>query len=307
MKHPFSADRAIEEIAEDRLGRSFFASHLADAVCNWKENDSLVLALYGEWGAGKTSVKNLFKCHCKNQTDPYIVEFNPWQWSAQEKIFEAFFKLIGERLGKQDVADETQQLARKWKYYAAGWGIGAELAKTIQNAASQLILIAAVAGWLSTIPNGVTHVISEFIGIASLAIGGVAIVLPGVFEKLTTFFEARAVYFEKTLDQRRTELISELEKLKKPIIVIIDDIDRLNHEEIKLVIQLVKANSDLPKVVYFLLFQQETIVKALGEISNQSGSDFLEKIVQIGFDIPQVPEIKLHKILIEGMEDTHLR
>lgn len=302
-KHPFSADRAIEEIAQDRLGRSFFASHLADAVCSWNENDSLVLALYGEWGAGKTSVKNLFKCHCESKGKPYIVEFNPWQWSAQEKIFEAFFQLIGERLGKKDIADETKQLAKKWKYFAASWRIGAELVKNVQNAALQLILLAAVAGWMSTIPSGLMQIISGLISVTSLVMSGLVIVLPGLFEKMTAFLEAKATYFEKDLDQRRRELIKELKQLKKPIIVIIDDIDRLNPEEIKLVIQLVKANSDLPKVVYFLLFQQETVINALADFSHQGGADFLEKIVQIGFDIPQVPEGTLHAILFEELNE----
>lgn len=303
LKHPFSADRAIEEIPQDKLGRSLFAEHIAHAVCNWNENDSLVLALYGEWGSGKTSVKNLFKCHCKAKgTPPILVEFNPWQWSAQEKIFEAFFRLIGERLGRKDVVNQSKLLARKWEYFAASWGIGVEIAKSTQKSATQLILIGAVSGWLSTNSTLLPKSVPAFISIGSLVLGGLVLFLPGIFEKIVTYFNAKAKYFEKDLELRRDDLIGELKKLQVPIIVVIDDIDRLNPDEIRTVIQLVKANSDLPKVVYFLLFQKATIVDALQEISQQNGDVFLEKIIQVGFDMPEVAENKLHKLLFDGLD-----
>ena len=32
---------------------------LARAIAAWRERDSLVVALYGGWGSGKTSIKNM--------------------------------------------------------------------------------------------------------------------------------------------------------------------------------------------------------------------------------------------------------
>jgi hypothetical protein len=53
---PFSADRPIRSKSEDLLGRSAFAESLATVVEGWTGNDSLVVALYGPWGIGKTSL-----------------------------------------------------------------------------------------------------------------------------------------------------------------------------------------------------------------------------------------------------------
>jgi predicted KAP-like P-loop ATPase len=301
--HPFSADRPIEKISEDRLGRSLFSSKLAEAICSWNQDNSLILGLYGEWGTGKTSVKNLFKCHCESLGHSYFVEFNPWQWSAQEKIFEAFFQIIGDRLGKEDVSKESKQLAKKWKFFASSWEIGAEITKDIQKAALYLIMVATAAGWLSTIPNGITRIIGEIISITTLVLGGLVAVLPNLFKRLTQFFEAKAEYHQKDLEERRNDLIKELKKLKNPIVVIIDDIDRLNSSEIQLVIQLVKSNSNLPNIVFFLLFQKASIVKALDGITDQNGDKYLEKIIQVGFDMPTVPEYKLRTILVEDLND----
>ncbi len=49
-KHQFSADRPITTIEEDLLERAPFAESLASAIKGWKDNDSLVIALYGSWG-----------------------------------------------------------------------------------------------------------------------------------------------------------------------------------------------------------------------------------------------------------------
>jgi predicted KAP-like P-loop ATPase len=300
-KHAFSADRAIETIPEDRLGRSHFASKLADAVCNWKQNESLVLAIYGEWGIGKTSLKNLFKCHCKDKGEPYIAEFNPWQWSAQNKIFEAFFKVIGERLGRPDVSKQAKELARKWKLFAAGWDIGKEAGKHIAASASAFVLLfGSVAAVAALVPSAVSRPLLAIIGVISLVLAGLARAVPELAEKTAAFFEAKAAYHENDIEERRNELVSELRKLDRPLIVIVDDFDRLSKEEIKLVIQLVKANSDLPNVVFLLLFHESLIAKALDE-TWQEGREYLEKIVQVGFDVPEAPQSKLRTILFEEL------
>ena len=58
-KHKFSADRPIISGKDDLLGITDFAESLASAIKGWKGKNSLVIALYGTWGSGKTSVKNV--------------------------------------------------------------------------------------------------------------------------------------------------------------------------------------------------------------------------------------------------------
>jgi len=58
-EHLFSADRPIRSRDEDQLYRRKFAEELASAVRRWKGKDSLVIALYGPWGSGKSSIKNM--------------------------------------------------------------------------------------------------------------------------------------------------------------------------------------------------------------------------------------------------------
>ena len=55
----FSADRPISGAKADRLNRKRFARQVASAIQGWHGRDSLVIAMYGGWGSGKSSVKNM--------------------------------------------------------------------------------------------------------------------------------------------------------------------------------------------------------------------------------------------------------
>ena len=41
------------------MGRGDFAETIAAAMRGWGGRDSLVIAIYGPWGSGKTSIKNM--------------------------------------------------------------------------------------------------------------------------------------------------------------------------------------------------------------------------------------------------------
>ena len=102
--HGFSSDRPISKIEEDLLGRADFSTDLADAISSWYGKDSLVVALHGEWGAGKSSIKNMVitKLEEQDKYRPDIIEFSPWEWAAQEKITASFFQEISKAIGRKD-------------------------------------------------------------------------------------------------------------------------------------------------------------------------------------------------------------
>ena len=55
----------------------------------------------------------------------------------------------------------------------------------------------------------------------------------------------------------------------------------------------------ISRILFLLLFQRETAERALDQISNGTGKEYLQKIVQVGFDLP-VPSLEsLHEILFK--------
>lgn len=88
------------------------------------------------------------------------------------------------------------------------------------------------------------------------------------------------------LQKSKDQIIDRIVKEKIKIIVTIDDIDRLSEKEIIAVFQLIKALADFPNTVYILAFDYRTVVQALGKVQNGDGREYLEKIIQVPFEIP---------------------
>ena len=128
MKVGFSPDRPIESAQKDLLGRSPFASLIAEMISRWRQRECLVIALYGAWGSGKSSVKNLILERLAQEKYKLApIEFNPWLALGVEKITETFFTEIGVKLfGKTDESDKHR--AAKWKRYADYLEIGSYVA-----------------------------------------------------------------------------------------------------------------------------------------------------------------------------------
>ena len=91
-------------------------------------------------------------------------------------------------------------------------------------------------------------------------------------------------------------LLSEREKLSKAlaeagsrVVVLIGDIDRLEPTETREVMRLVHLTSDLPNVVFLLAFDRVHVARRLGK-NPKEGQQYLEKIVQVTYNIPVVRE-----------------
>lgn len=85
---------------------------------------------------------------------------------------------------------------------------------------------------------------------------------------------------------------AELRKANRPILVIIDDVDRLDPEELLLLFKLIRLAGRLQNVYYLLAYDEDTLLDALartgliGSDSPRRSIDYLEKIVQIRLDVP---------------------
>jgi predicted KAP-like P-loop ATPase len=277
--HPFSADRPITSRSADLLGRGAFAESLASAIRGWKGLDSLVIALYGPWGAGKSSIKNMMLEALRGSKEdcPSIVEFNPWQWMGPEHLAAAFFHEIGVALGKSDSSKEGKQRAAKWQAYGKYLTLGISLAKPLKAVLSFAGMPEAnvVLGPLITGMEESSRVIQE---------GSDALT-------------AQTEFNERNLSEIKQDLADALKSLKNPVLIVMDDIDRLTAGEIRLLFQLVKANADFPNLVYLLLFSRDRVEQSLGDLTLTDGREFLEKIVQVGFDIPLIERMRLEKVL----------
>ena len=78
----------------------------------------------------------------------------------------------------------------------------------------------------------------------------------------------------------------------------IDDIDRLEAEEMRQLFTVIKALADFPNVIYLLAFDQAVVVQAIEKYSGMPGLAYLEKIIQASFVVPLVDRT----VLLKGLE-----
>jgi hypothetical protein len=275
-----NSDRPITKVSEDSLNRSGFSKRLANAIRSVPGDESLVSALYGPWGSGKSSIKNMMleELRSDDWTCPIILEFNPWRLGDESQLLVSFFSDVAKKLENYsnslstgNVAATTGAKARVeiWKKYGRYVAFGGSTVK----AASTVMAMVGVPG--SPILN--------LLG-SSLETSG----------ELLSHAEASANEAAKndteTLEDIRNDLRKSFESddLKKNVLVIVDDLDRLSQSEIVLMVRLIKANTDFPRFIFLLLCEEDRVAKAHNEVAGGEGlgRKYLEKIVQIPFRVP---------------------
>lgn len=103
------------------------------------------------------------------------------------------------------------------------------------------------------------------------------------------------------LQAQKDKIVNALVKERWRIFVAIDDIDRLSDEEIISVFQLIKSLADFPNATYILAFDYYVVVKALETVQHGNGREYLEKIIQVPFEIP-APNIGcIHEALFDQL------
>jgi hypothetical protein len=105
----------------------------------------------------------------------------------------------------------------------------------------------------------------------------------------------------------KERVIEILAKSNKRLVIMMDDIDRLQKSEIQAVFRLVKLSADFPNTAYILSFDQQMVSNALAEGYGEdveAGRNFLEKIIQVSLPLPPAGIQALMSLTIEGIEEA---
>ncbi|ALY52213.1 KAP family P-loop NTPase fold protein [Pseudomonas aeruginosa] len=253
-----SADRPSSNPQDDLFGHAPFARSLANSIFRYPGNDGLVLALYGPWGSGKSTVLSYVRHFLEQRPEaeqPVIVTFNPWWFSGQENLARAF-------LGQLQAVLPTK--SEKFKKLGDLLGDFAE----------------GVGGLID---------LSGMTGGAGSKIGN----LIGLMTKRKP----------KDVPALKIEISKILREAEKRILVVVDDIDRLTPEETRQLFTVIKALADFPNVVYLLAFDRDVAAQAIEQQSGLPGVRYLEKIIQVPFELPPVDRVALRAALFKRLDE----
>lgn len=106
---------------------------------------------------------------------------------------------------------------------------------------------------------------------------------------------------QRGVGARRAKLKKALADINKPIVVVLDDIDRLSTSEIRDVFKLVRLTASFPNIIYIVVFDRARVEQALGE-QGVPGRDYLEKILQLAVDLPAISSDVLNREIFAAMD-----
>ena len=269
-------------------------------------NHGLVIGVEGTWGSGKSSLINLsihklndikstleiktvskrklvcffrrkFSKTSNENTSivlPQVVRFSPWLIGSRDKLLQQFFIQLNSATNKQlswRLRLKTSLMFNKFSKLESGIPILSKLS----------YFFITIAYWLLTMLN-VTPILSEII------------MFLGNLLKVTSSKDPK--YSRNSLEKLNLQIRKNFKELKEPVIVWIDDFDRLEPSELIEVIRLVRAVADLPNVFYILAYDPIIVGRCIEKSFDiEDGRAYLEKIIQIRISVPNPQRFDLHK------------
>lgn len=261
----YNTDKPIESQKQDLLGRATFSKRLANAIYQYNADDGLVIGVFGKWGTGKTSILNMV-----------IDEINCLSMDSDRKPiivkfspwnysnYDNLINLFFRMLKNQLALDKGEETAKK---------LGQALVD-YSNALDALSIVPILGSTLAAILKPIAQA------------------------------QGNRLLKDIDLDTTKNNLEIALRDANQKIIVFIDDIDRLTNPQIRDIFQLVKSVGNFPNIIYVLSMDRDVVCSALKEVHNINGSEYLEKIIQIPFEVPTLTKSKLQEIFFMKLDNT---
>lgn len=242
------------EAERDLLGYNAYVAVLAE-VCITPDLAPLTLGIFGSWGSGKTSLMRMLQSNLGTSapggtTTTETLWFNAWKYEGREEAQAALIHAILNKLeARQGLGNDIKDAIKKLKDSASILKLGKFLTTTV----------------LSMKPD-----IGEFIDCFSEE-----------SDKLADSMEG--------FDSRFDQLIARL-GLER-IVVFIDDLDRCSSAKVVETFETIKLFLNTPRCTFVIGADAAKIQQAVGEVFGVTDTtrqrDFLEKIVQLPFNIPE--------------------
>lgn len=253
-------DRAIENSDDDALDRGPFVDSLVRALVHTerdmrgkvtsRRSTGFVVGLTGEWGLGKTSVLNLLYEQLNSYDRVAVAVLNPWLFNNRDDLLNAYFNSLRGALGRTP------------KEHLKG------ILKQLDQYKNAIDISGTLAAAAIDLHGGGGHAVATWRKYGKL---------------LVEHFRGPS---ESSPEKERKSLEDKLKKADVAVVVLIDELDRVEDEEVRAVAQLIKAVGDIKGISYLVSYDPKRVVQALGRGNSEderqrSGEAYLEKIVQL--------------------------
>lgn len=121
------------------------------------------------------------------------------------------------------------------------------------------------------------------------------------------FIEEHVTNFKNSSANELYSLINEmLSDVNKKIIVFVDDLDRLNKDEILQVFKLIRNTADFRNTFFVVAMDKEYVLKSLKNSKKIFHSSFIDKFFQLEIYLPEIDKNKLKDLFINELLSSKL-
>lgn len=309
--------------SEDYLDRKDDARRLASFLMHQETQTPLNFAIVSNWGTGKSSFvefmdgafRELKPKHKKSEyKKPKIIRFNAWQYNNEQQIGVALLNKIYSELNWFDKIIISIQEFFKNKQY-------------IFTSVLIILITLLVYNFVpvhSFLENKIfsNSFMDNFIKLTSLFLGsgGIIALICKSFKYLEKIFGKLSLYKYDNLYRKHLDLkhhikdeVSKVCKLQtkrnERLIVFIDDLDRCKQEAIITLLDALSIyfSSDCD-VITILNIDINIIIEAtnkkLGQKNNNAAARYLEKIIQLNYNLPKIAAAQYNKLLCHLLPDS---
>lgn len=325
----FLSDEAVDQTANDSFGiHSVYAKLLLKITRT--ATTPFCVALYSNWGTGKTSVAKMLQSLALKGKDVAVIYLDVWKYSsdplkrwilletarqlAQQNIVSDYKyedRTLQSHLEFEEQAEDESKVKTDFKIL--GWLIG------ILLVAVALLVLLALYGpeaWRSNgVIAGIIVVISGFTFMA-LLLGSVVVELfkavsGMVFRRTVKHVTAKPAFSSEKFGEIFHDLVlTAAKKQNTRLLFIFDNLDRCPEAVAIEAISVIKTYLDEPNCVYLIPCDETALVKHLRKSYIGTASDsghgyaqeFLNKFFQATLRLPAASEFDIEKYLDEQLK-----
>ncbi|MBL9181748.1 MAG: hypothetical protein JNN17_06380 [Verrucomicrobiaceae bacterium] len=246
---------SYDEVAvDDEFERRAFSSRLARIIMEERGGKPLVVSIVNPWGGGKSTILQYIK--------DAIAATTRDESSSVKNCRITSFNLWR-------YAGEDQLLYRMFE--------------SLIQAINRDTPLTTGQTLLQRLPTW----IKRFSIVCELLAPGVGVLLDSVFATISP------EEFKVRLDEVRNTTREHLAKTGMRVIMLLDDVDRLDPDEILLLFRALKLIADLPNTTFVIAMDEEHVSEVIGKRiggDSESGRRYIEKIVTVRLAVPKIPD-----------------
>ena len=297
---------------DDLLGMDFYAQHLVDYVM--KIRPPFTVGIYGEWGAGKTSLVQLLHHHVETREpgSMHFIVFSAWRYKTADELWRALILTIAQTLYHYDPsaparAAPVPPIGDRFRQYLQGSAWGGDESEPIDTNKARYEAIAkrldvTLYGGIARGRNAQSQMTDQDMMVAGLKVATSAL------ESVSPFFATvgklfgldEKIEFGKMLHEEKNEAtrnrIESIEHFRnemrtmfreagnKRVCVFIDDLDRVMPDVALDLMEAIRSLLDCVNCTFIVAADQQLIgqglkarFRELDASAGQPQADFFEK------------------------------